>query len=97
MVVDEETTSDVRASAQSLFNLVIIAIDDVFYVKGPLLSHVSGLHAVSALSVVMMSGVAVVGLFYRPRERLFRTVGWTSLLLLSLYLLNTVFLYLYGG
>jgi cation:H+ antiporter len=81
----------------NLFNLVIIAIDDLFYVKGPLLSHVSGLHAVSALSVVMMSGVAVVGLFYRPRERLFRTVGWTSLLLLSIYLLNTFFLFLYGG
>jgi len=81
----------------NLFNLVIIAIDDIVYVKGPLLSYVSPLHAVSALSVVMMSGVAVVGLFYRPRTRLFRTVGWTSLLLLSLYLLNTFFLYLYGG
>jgi len=81
----------------NLFNLSIIAIDDLFYLKGPLLSHVSGLHAVSALSVVMMSGVAVVGLFYRPRTRVFRTVGWTSLLLLSIYLLNTFFLYLYGG
>jgi len=81
----------------NLFNLVIVAIDDIVYLKGPLLSSVSSLHAVSALSVVMMSGVAVVGLFYRPRERLFRTVGWTSLLLLSLYLLNAFFFYLYGG
>jgi cation:H+ antiporter len=81
----------------NLFNLVIVAIDDIVYLKGPLLSSVSSLHAVSALSVVMMSGVAVVGLFYRPRERLFHTVGWTSLLLLSLYLLNAFFLYLYAG
>lgn len=81
----------------NLFNIAIIAIDDLFYLKGPLLSHVSGLHAVSALSVVMMSGVAVVGLFYRPPTRVFRTVGWASLLLLSIYLLNTFFLYLYGG
>ncbi len=81
----------------NLFNLAIIAIDDFFYLKGPLLSHVAGLHAVSALSVVMMSGVAVVGLFYRPPTRVFRTVGWTSLPLLSIYLLNTFFLYLYGG
>jgi cation:H+ antiporter len=81
----------------NLFNIAIIAIDDLFYFKGPLLSHVSGLHAVSALSVVMMSGVAVVGLFYRPPTRVFRTVGWASLLLLSIYLLNTFFLYLYGG
>ena len=81
----------------NLFNLALIAIDDIVYTKGPLLVFVSPLHTVSALSVVMMSGVAVVGLFYRPRERLFRTVGWTSLLLLSLYLLNAFFFYLYGS
>ncbi|HEY5682326.1 MAG TPA: hypothetical protein VIR61_01450 [Sulfuricaulis sp.] len=81
----------------NLFNLVIIAIDDIVFIRGPLLSYVSPLHAVSALSAVMMSGVAVVGLFYRPRTRVIKTVGWASLLLLSLYLLNTFFLYLYGG
>jgi cation:H+ antiporter len=81
----------------NIFNLAIVAIDDLFYFKGPLLSHVSSLHAVSALSVAMMSGVAVVGLFSRPRTRVFQTVGWASLMLLSIYLLNTFFLYLYGG
>ncbi|TAM47062.1 MAG: sodium:calcium antiporter [Gammaproteobacteria bacterium] len=81
----------------NLFNLAIIAVDDLFYLKGPLLAHVSDLHAVSALSAVMMSGIAIVGLLYRPRSRLFGTVGWVSLMLLSVYLLNTFFLYLYGG
>ncbi len=81
----------------NLFNLAIIAVDDLFYLKGPLLAHVSPLHAVSALSAVMMSGIAIVGLLYRPRSRLFGTVGWASLMLLSVYLLNTFFLYLYGG
>lgn len=81
----------------NLFNLVIIALDDFVFTRGPLLSYVSPLHAFSALSAVMMSGVAVVGLFYRPRTRVFKTVGWASLLLLSIYLLNTFFLYLYGG
>ena len=81
----------------NLFNILIIAIDDIVYLKGPLLSHVSGVHAVSALSAVMMSGVAIIGLFYRPAQRVFHAVGWTSLLLLSLYLLNAFFLYLYGG
>ncbi len=81
----------------NLFNLATIAVDDLFYLKGPLLAHVSDLHAVSALSAVMMSGIAIVGLLYRPRSRLFGTVGWASLMLLSVYLLNTFFLYLYGG
>jgi len=80
----------------NLFNVLILAIDDVFFIKGPLLSHVSTLHAVSALSAVMMSGVVIVGLLYRPQTRLFKTVGWTSLFLFSLYLLNSFVLYLYG-
>lgn len=80
----------------NLFNVLIVAVDDLFFVKGPLLSHVSTLHAVSALSAVMMSGVVIVGLLYRPQTRLYKTVGWASLFLFSLYLLNSFVLYLYG-
>lgn len=81
----------------NLFNLLIIAIDDFFYRPGPLLSHVSAAHTVSALSIVMMSAVAIVGLLYRPTGRVFKAVGWASLVLLTLYLLNASFLYLYRG
>ena len=47
--------------------------------------------------LAMMSGLAVVGLILRPQSRVFRTVSWISLLLLVIYLLNTLFLYLYGS
>ncbi len=80
----------------NLFNILILVIDDVFYTKGPLFADVSQLHAVTAISAIMMTGLAIVGLFYRPKERLFKTVGWTSLYLLMIYLLNSVFLYLYS-
>ena len=45
---------------------------------------------------MMMSGLAVVGLVLRPASRVLCTVSWISLLLLVIYLLNTLFLYLYG-
>ncbi len=45
----------------------------------------------------MMSGIAVIGLLYRPRARLFGTFGWASLMLLMVYLLNTFFHYLNVG
>jgi cation:H+ antiporter len=45
---------------------------------------------------MMMSGLAVVGLVLRPPSRVFRTVNWVSLLLLVIYLLNTLFRHLYG-
>lgn len=80
----------------NLFNIAILAIDDLFYLPGPLLADVSLVHATSAFSAMMMSGLAVVGLVLRPVSRVFRTVSWISLLLLVIYFLNVWFLYLHG-
>jgi cation:H+ antiporter len=80
----------------NLFDIAIVAVDDLFLFKGPILSYVSPLHAVSVVSAIMMTGIAVIGLLYRPKTRVFQTVGWASLFLLSLYLLNSYVLYLYG-
>ena len=79
----------------NLFDMFIVAIYDFIFVKGPILAHVSTTHAVTALSAIMMTGVGIIGLVYRPKHRLFKTVGWASLLLFSLYLMNTLVLYLY--
>jgi cation:H+ antiporter len=81
----------------NLFDILIVAIDDVVFVPGPILADVSTLHVVSSLSAVMMTGVAVVSLLYRPKTRVLRTVGWGALLLFSFYLLNSYVLFLYGG
>jgi cation:H+ antiporter len=81
----------------NLFNAAMIALDDCVYLPGPILSVVSPYHGVSAMSATMMTGVAIVGLLYRPRTRLLKTVGWTSLFLFSMYLLNAYVLYLHAG
>lgn len=81
----------------NLFNLAIIAVDDLFYMPGPLLAAASPIHVVSALSAMMMCGLAIVGLLYRPPDRVFGTIGWISLLMLWVFGSNAVFLYLYGG
>lgn len=79
----------------NLFNMLILAIDDVFYRSGPLLSHVSASHAGSAVSVLLMTGLVIIGLIYRPGVRLLRTVGWVSIGLIALYLFNAYLLYRY--
>jgi cation:H+ antiporter len=78
----------------NLFNLVIIALDDFAYLKGPLLADVSSVHLISAQSAIMMTGIAIVGLLYRPTTRLFKTVGWVSLFMFSIFILNISVLYL---
>lgn len=80
----------------NLFNIAILAIDDLFYTEGPLLSHVTSMHAVSAFSAMMMCGVAIVGLLFRPRLRLFKSIGWVSLALFLIYFLNAYVLFIYG-
>ncbi len=80
----------------TLFNVASLAVDDLFYRPGPLLAHVSPVHAVTAGSAIIMTGLAMIGLFFRPRSRVLRAVGWVSLGLAAVYLLNTYVLYLHG-
>lgn len=80
----------------NLFNILVLVVDDIAYVQGPLLSHISPVHAMSAFSALMMTGVAIGGLLYRPRARVFKSVGWASIVLFVVYVLNSYVLYLYG-
>lgn len=80
----------------NLFNLMLLALDDFVYLEGPLLAHGSPVHASSVFTAVMMTGVAIVGLRFRPRTQLFYVVGWTSLALITLYALNVYVFYLFS-
>lgn len=81
----------------NLFNVTIIAVEDFFYRPGILLSDVSLVHAVTASSAIVMTALALVGLFFRPRGRVLRAVGAVSLALAAVYLLNTYVVFLYGA
>jgi cation:H+ antiporter len=80
----------------NLFNVLILAVDDLFYRPGVLLAEVSAVHAVTAASAITMTGLAMVGLFFKPVGRVLRAISWVSLGLMAMYLLNTYVLYLYG-
>lgn len=79
----------------NLFDLLIVAVDDVFYTRGSLLADVSPVHAVTAFSAVMMSGAVIIGLVYRPRRRLLRTMSVVSAALLAVYLVNVYVLFVH--
>jgi cation:H+ antiporter len=80
----------------NLFDVAIVAIDDFAFLPGPILAHVSPVHGFSAMSAVIMTGVAIVGLMYRAPGSLFRAVGWAGVLLFCLFLLNSYVVYLHG-
>jgi cation:H+ antiporter len=80
----------------NLFDILILAIDDFAYTKGPLLSSVSPAHAITAFAAVIMSGIFIVALLYKPQTRVLGTIGWVTLSLLLVYLFSTYAIYLLG-
>jgi len=80
----------------NLFDIIILAVDDVFYTRGPLLAHVETSHALTAFTAVMMSALVIVGLVFRPQGRVVLGLTWISLGLFLLYILNTWVLFHHG-
>jgi len=72
----------------NLFDILILAVDDLFYVKGPLLANVNSNHTITAFTAVMMSLLVIIGLIFRPQRRSVLKLTWISLSLLLLYILN---------
>ncbi len=80
----------------NLFDILILAADDIAYREGPLLSAISPAHAVTAFAAVIMSGIFIVAMLFRPETRLRGTIGWVSLSLLVVYLFSAYAIYLLG-
>lgn len=77
----------------NLFNILILAVDDFLFMKGPLLSFAEPNQIIPALSAIAMTAVAIIGLTYRAEEKpLF--LAWDSFCLIGLYLVNLMMLYM---
>lgn len=75
----------------NLFNMAVIPIDDLLYTPGPVLASVSPNHLLTAGTVIVMTGVFIAGLHFRPR-RFFR-LNWCSLTLIALFLIQAYLSY----
>ncbi len=77
----------------NLFNIVILAIDDLFYTKGPILSYTSANHLVSSSAAIAMTAVAAIALTYRASKK-FLFFAWDSLAILAVYVFAFSLLYM---
>lgn len=77
----------------NIFNIFILAIDDIFYGEGPILSHVSLNHAATGIIAIIMTGIAIVSLTYRLERKTFLRLGWDTISLLLAYFINIYLLY----
>jgi cation:H+ antiporter len=77
----------------NIFNIFILAIDDFFFIKGPILSLVNQNHIISTLFAIAMTSTAIIGLTYRAEKRtLFLALD--SIVIMLLYLVNLMSLYM---
>lgn len=75
----------------NIFNVFILAVDDLFYTKGLLLKDASDIHLVSAFSVILMTAVVIIGLSYKARGKRF-LLAWDAFLIFIIYMLNLLLL-----
>ena len=79
----------------NLFNVGILAIDDVMYTRGALLANVSQAHLITTSAAIVMTAIAVIGLTYQTTRKLkFFTLD--SVAILVVYAAATSILYATG-
>jgi cation:H+ antiporter len=77
----------------NIFNLCILALDDIFYAPGSILAAVHPSHLISVFAVVAMYAMLLVGLTYQAiRKRL--VLAWDTAGILVVYAVTLVLLYL---
>ena len=77
----------------NIFNIFILGLDDLFFVKGPLLSGVNQGHAISAISAIAMIAVAIIGLTYRAEKKEL-VLSWDSAAIVLIFVINLMLLYI---
>jgi cation:H+ antiporter len=77
----------------NLFNIAILAIDDVAYMRGPLLRDVSGNHVLTAVAAMIMTSVVMVALVFRSQKKIL-TFSWDSLGIILTYIMTSLLLFL---
>lgn len=76
----------------NLFNMAILAVDDLFYVKSPILAAVEKQHLIAVMSAVAMTGLAVAGFIYRSPKKRYR-LSWDTMGISLVFVVNIVLLY----
>lgn len=78
-----------NVAGSNLFNILILAVDDMLYVRGPITSHASPVNLATAVILAGMTGVVIVALAVR-RQRKLLGFSWASAVLVAGLALNVV-------
>jgi cation:H+ antiporter len=69
----------------NIFNILILVATDMVYTGGSVYQVVSTQHLITAITAMILSSIAVIGLFYRSKRTILM-LGWDSVAILIGYL-----------
>jgi cation:H+ antiporter len=77
----------------NLFNIAILGIDDIAYVRGPLLRDIAATHAITAIAAMTMTSFVMVALVFRTQKKVL-SFSWDSLGIMLTYVITNWLLFL---
>lgn len=78
----------------NVFNIFILAIDDVFYREGSLFKAISPAHLLSVFFTIIMTAVAGLGLLFKPKKKKCWLFSLDTFIIVLLYITLIVYLFL---
>lgn len=76
----------------NIFNMLILALDDILYIKGPLLVAANPNHALSGMVTLLMTTVVGIGIIYsKPYKRFALAIDAVILIIMYLSLIIALF------
>ena len=76
----------------NLFNILILAIDDILYTKGHILKDASVNNLFSVFSTILMTAVVIIGLSFHIKGKRY-LLAWDAMLVGIIYCVNLFLLY----
>ena len=80
----------------NMIDIAAIILADLFYTQGPILAAVSRTHLTTAVVVIAMSLVVILGLGFRQKRKTFIVISWYGPLLIGLYIFGAYALFISG-
>ncbi len=75
----------------NIFNIAILALDDLFYKKGPIFMYTSPNHLIPVLGTIVITAVGIIGLVYKSEKKW--KLGIDSAVIVAIYIVMMTMLF----
>lgn len=75
----------------NVFNIFVLAVNDVVYTKGPILEHISADLMIPAIGTILITTIGIIGLVYKSRFKIGMAIDSFFILLVYILMMKVMF------